>query len=220
MEIHDHTTLLHKTIYHVNQIKTDHLTTKHPCQHIHSGFTPKHLALARPEDEDTPILAIPFEVTWQATLLSEDTIRSLPNGNPTIHNYKISKLLTKKKTRMAPPTTPHRQCGWQPGYTKYTTHSSIPDLDAVPTGAFEITSHPTSLDSVLLHAPDGCLISPIVKARLHKLINMYHPQEPTTTFLEALAGFILRHKASTYKETFTNERKFHKLQKTKRTTRI
>jgi hypothetical protein len=89
MEINDHKTLLHKTIYHVNQIKTDHLTAKHLCQHIHSGFTPRHLARVCPEAKDTPLLAIPFEATWQATLLSEDTIRSLPNGYPAIQSYKI-----------------------------------------------------------------------------------------------------------------------------------
>jgi hypothetical protein len=111
MEINDHKTLLHKTIYHVNQIKTDHLTTKHLCQHVHSGFTPKHLARVCPEDENTPIFAIPFEVIWQPTWLPEDTIRSLPNGNLAIHNYKISKLPTKKNTRTAPPTRSHRQCG-------------------------------------------------------------------------------------------------------------
>jgi len=79
-------------------------------------------------------------------------------------------------------------------------------------GSFEITSHPTSLDLVLLHAPDGRLISPILKARLHKLANMYRRQEPTTTLLEALDGAILRHRATTYKEIFTNERKLHKHQ--------
>jgi hypothetical protein len=41
MEITDHKTLLYKTTYHVNQLKTDHLTSKHLCPHIHSGFTSK-----------------------------------------------------------------------------------------------------------------------------------------------------------------------------------
>jgi hypothetical protein len=104
----------------------------------------------------------------------------------------------KKKTRTPPPTPSHRQCGWNPRYTTYTTHPINLDLDAVPTGAFEITFHPTSLDTVLLHAPDGRLISPILKARLHKLINTCHSKDTTTTFPEALAGVILRHKAATY----------------------
>ena len=41
---------------------------------------------------------------------------------------------------------------------------------------------------------------------------MYHSQDTTTTFPEALAGTILRHTATTYKETFTNEWKLHKQQ--------
>ena len=65
----------------------------------------------------------------------------------------------------------------------------------------------------LLHAPDGRLISPIPKARLQKLNNMYHPQDTTTAFPKALAGVILQHKATTYKETLTNEWKLHKKQK-------
>ena len=169
-----------------------------------------------PEDEGTPILAIPFEVTWKATWLSEDTICSLSNGSPTIQNYKISKLPTKQNTRSAPPAPPRRQCGWHPRHTTYTTHSINPDLDAVPTGAFEITSHPTFLDTVLLHAPDGRLISTISKVRLKKLNSMYNQKDTTTTFPEALADAILRHRASNYKETLTNERKLHKQQKQNR----
>ncbi len=86
-------------------MKTDHLTTKHLCHHIHSGITPKHLTRVHPEDEDTPILDIPFEVAWKATWLSEDIGRSLPNGNSTIPNYMMSKPPLKKKTRIpsAPP---------------------------------------------------------------------------------------------------------------------
>ncbi len=207
MEITGHETLLHKTTYHVKQLKTDHLTAKHLCQHIHSSFTPEHLARMHPEDEDTPILDIPFEATWKAAWLLEDTVRSLPNDNPTIQNYKTSKLPHKKKTRTAPPTPSHRQCGWLPRYTTYTTHPINPDLDAVPIGTFEITAHPTSSDSVLLHAPDGRLFSTITKTRLrNKLSNIYHPQDTNSTFPEALSDVILRHRTTTYKETFTNER--------------
>jgi hypothetical protein len=172
MEITDHKTLLHKTIYHVKQLKRDHLTAKKNCQHIHRGFTPEHIARIHPEDEDTPILDIPFEATWKAAWLSEDTARSLTNGNPAIHNYKNSKLPHKKKIRTAPPTPPHRQCGWLPRYTTYTTHPINPDQDAVLTGTFEITAHPTLSDSVLLHAPDGHLISTITKTRLRILSNI------------------------------------------------
>jgi hypothetical protein len=42
---------------------------------------------------------------------------------------------------------------------------------------------------------------------------MYHPQESNATFPQALADVILRHKATTYKETFTNERKLQKKKK-------
>jgi hypothetical protein len=42
---------------------------------------------------------------------------------------------------------------------------------------------------------------------------MYHSQDTTTTFPEALAGVILRQKATPYKEIITNERKLHKQQK-------
>jgi hypothetical protein len=42
---------------------------------------------------------------------------------------------------------------------------------------------------------------------------MHHPQESKTTFPKALADVILRHKATTYKETFINKRKLHKRQK-------
>ena len=63
IEITDHKTLLHKTIYHVNQLKTDHLTAKQLCQHIDNGFTPDHLARILPKDEDTPILDIPYQTT-------------------------------------------------------------------------------------------------------------------------------------------------------------
>jgi hypothetical protein len=213
MEIIDHKTLLHKTIYRVKHLKTYHLTAKHICQHFHSGFTPEHLARIHPDDEDTPILDIPFKATWKEAWLPEDIARSLLNGNTAIHNYNIGKLPLKKKRRTAPPTPPHRQCGWLPCYITYTTYPINPDMDTVPTGAFEITSHPTSVDSVLLHAPDGRLISTITKARLRKLSNTYHSQDTKSTFPEALSEVILRHKATTYKETFTNERKLHKQQK-------
>ena len=74
MEINDRKALLHKTTYRVNQLKTDHLAAKHLCQHIHSGSTPEYLARIRPKDDDIPILAIPFEVTWKAAWFSEDIV--------------------------------------------------------------------------------------------------------------------------------------------------
>jgi len=86
-------------------------------------------------------------------------------------------------------------------------------LDAVPTGTFENTAHPTSSDLVLLHAPDGRIISGIPKLRLRKLSKIFHPQDTNSTFPEALSEVILRHKTTTYKETFTKERKLHKQHK-------
>ncbi len=49
-EINDHKTLLHQTIYHVNRLKTNHLTAKHICHHIHNGLTPEGLTRIHPED--------------------------------------------------------------------------------------------------------------------------------------------------------------------------
>jgi len=220
MEITDHKTLLHKTIYHVNQLTTKHLTTKHLYQHIDNGFTPAHLARIHPEDEDTPILDILFQATWKGAWVSEDTAKSLPNGNLAIHNYKTSKLPPKKKTRTAPPTPPHRQCEWIPRHTTYITHAINPDLDALPTGTFEITAHPASSDMVLLHAPDGHIILTIPTPRLRKLSNIYHLQDANSSFPEALSEVIHRHSTTTYQESFAKERKLHKQQKTKPTTRI
>ena len=82
-------------------MKTDQLIAKHLCHHIHSDLSPEHLTHIRPEDEDTSILAITFEVKWKAAWLSEDIVRSLPNGNSTIHKYRISKPPLGKKTRTA-----------------------------------------------------------------------------------------------------------------------
>ena len=125
-------------------MKTDQLSAKHRCHHIHSGLTPEHLTRVHPEDEDTPILDIPFGVRWQATWLSEDIARSLPNGNTTIHNNMSSKPSLTKKTRTTPLIPPPCLCGWHPKHTTYTTHPINPDLDAVPTGSFAITSQSTS----------------------------------------------------------------------------
>jgi hypothetical protein len=85
-----------------------------------------------------------------------------------------------------------------------------PDLDALPTGTFELTAHPTSSDMVLLHALDGHLISIIPKPRLRKLSNIHHPQDANSSFPEALSEVILRHNTTIYKEFFTKERKLHK----------
>jgi len=151
----NHKTLLHQTTYHVNQLKTNHLAAKHCCHHIHSGLTPKHITRIHYEDEDTPILAIPFEVTWKATWLSEDIVRSLPTGNSAIHNYGISKQPLRKKTRSPPPNPSASHMRMAPPIHNLYHPPNQPHLDAASAGSFVITSHPTSLDSVLLHARDG-----------------------------------------------------------------
>ena len=134
--------------------------------------------------------------------------RPVPSQRHPINIRRQDEQTTLQKINYNGPTTPHpyRPCKWLPRYATYSIHLIKPDLDAVPMGVFKITFHPTSLDPALLHAPDERLISPIMKARLHKLTNMYHPQESTTTFPKALADVILRHNATTYRETFTNER--------------
>ena len=99
--------------------------------------------------------------------------------------------------------------------TTYTTHPINPDLDALPTGTFEITAHPTLLDTVLLHNPYGRLISIISKPRLCKLSNIYQPQDTTISFPEAQTDVILQQNTTTYRETFTKEWKLHKQHKKK-----
>ena len=88
-------------------------------------------------------------------------------------------------------------------------------MEALPTGTFEITAYPTLSDTMLLHDPYGHLIFTISKQILRKLSNMYHPQDTTTSFPKALAGVILRHNTTTYREIFTKERKLHKQHKKK-----
>ncbi len=70
LEIYDHKNLLHQTIYHINNWKTEHLFAKHICHHIHNGVVPKNLNRVHEDDEDTPLLSIPFEVTWKETWLT------------------------------------------------------------------------------------------------------------------------------------------------------
>jgi hypothetical protein len=97
LEINDIKILLNQTINHINQLKTDNLPAHHLCRHIHDGFVPEQLTRIHPEDEDIPILAIPFEVRWKPTWLSEDTVRSIPHGNIAIHNYIANKPPLRKE---------------------------------------------------------------------------------------------------------------------------
>ena len=123
------------------------------------------------------------------------------DGNPQLHSSETP--LEEEDSKNAYMVPPLRPCEWNSKHTTYTTQPSNPDLDAVPTGTFEFTRHPTSSESVLLHALDGRLISPITKPRLNKLKLVYRPPGLITTLQEAIAVFILRHKAKNKKETFT-----------------
>jgi hypothetical protein len=80
MEIDGRKHLLHQTIYHVNKWRPEHLIAKQFCHHKMDGLTTAHLTRDNPEDEDIPILSIPFKVTWNPTWLSEATVLTTPSG--------------------------------------------------------------------------------------------------------------------------------------------
>ena len=63
---------------HFNRWKPEYLTAKQICHHIHSGLMPGDLTRVHPEDEDTPIISIPFQVVWKATWLTKETVMSSP----------------------------------------------------------------------------------------------------------------------------------------------
>jgi hypothetical protein len=71
LEVDNNKIQIHNTIYHyVNNLNTAHITAKRLCQHIDSGLTQKNLARIDPEDEDTPILSIPYKVEWNSAWLT------------------------------------------------------------------------------------------------------------------------------------------------------
>jgi hypothetical protein len=138
------------------------------------GLTTAHLTRENSDDEDTPILSIPFRVTWHPAWVSETTVLTTPSGKTTIDNYNTTKAPKRKKTRTTPPMPPKQPEGWHPRFTTFTTEPINPDLDAIPTRAYEITHHPNNTNEALLHAPDdGRLITTTTKARLQKL-NLLH----------------------------------------------
>jgi hypothetical protein len=172
MEIDGHKHLLHHTFYHVNKWRPERLTAKQFCHHRMGGLTTAHLTRDNPEDEDAPILSITFNITWNPTRVSEAMVLTTPNGKSTIDKYITTKAPTRKKVRASPPASPEQPEGWHPRHTTFTTKPINQDLDAIPTGAFEITYHSTNNHEILLHAPDGRLIPPWQR----------HASENSTTF--------------------------------------
>ncbi len=164
MEIYGHKHLLHHTMYHVNQWCTEHLTAKQLCKHFNNGLTPGKLTRDNPEDEDTPILSIPFRVTWKPAWVPEETILITPKRKTTIDNYAQRKAPIRNKTRTASLTFPPQTKGWHPKHTTFTSRPINSDMETAPTGSFKITRHPINDDEVLLHALDGRLIPKLTKA--------------------------------------------------------
>jgi hypothetical protein len=89
------------------------------CQHIDRGLTQEHLARVYREDEDIPILSIPFGVTWKIAWLTEGTVMALPNGKTTINIYFQPSPSLRKKARTT--TRPHHLA--HVGGTPRTTHT-------------------------------------------------------------------------------------------------
>jgi hypothetical protein len=209
-EIDGHKHLLRRTTYHVNKWRPEHLTAKQFCHHRMNGLTTTHLARDNPENEDTSILSIPFKVTWNPTWVSEATILTTPSGKTTIDKYNATKAPKRKKTRTTPPLPPKQPEGWHPRHTTFTTKPINPDLDATPTGTFEITHHPTNNNEILLHAPDGRLISTMTKTRLQKFNILHNHTIDPTPFPEALANLTHRHTSINISHHPTSETKLHK----------
>ena len=108
MEIDGHKYLLHQTIYHINQWHMAHLTAKPFCEHINNGLAPEHLKRDHSDDEDTPILSIPLQVTWNPTWVLEDTILATPSEKTAIDNYTQTKTPHARNREHHPPPIPHR----------------------------------------------------------------------------------------------------------------
>jgi hypothetical protein len=131
-------------------------------------MAPAHLTRVHPNDEDTPILSIPFNVAWKSAWLVKSDIFNISNGKIDINKFLHNESPQRKHTRAIPPTPLPQPHGWHPKHTTFTTIPINPDLDAAPTGYYEITHHPTSRANALIHAPDGRLITAITKAKLQK----------------------------------------------------
>ncbi len=112
-------------------------------------------------------------------------VLTTPSGKSTIKTYIHANAPTRKKTRTSPPIPPKQPEGWHSRHTAFTTNPINPDLDAAPTGAFEITRHPTNNNEALLHDPNGRLITMMTKARLQKLNSLHDHTLDKTPFPSA-----------------------------------
>jgi len=177
--INNHKHLPHNTIYHVNNWKTATLTTKKVCRHVDRGLIPITLDRTSPEDEDTPILSIKFDINWKPVWVDETTILTSPNGKTTIDTYHTNKAPTRKKVITTPLSPIPQSRGWHPKNITFTTRPINPDLDSTPTGTNEINQHPTTNEEILLHALNGRVITKLTKTRKKKESNTIPP--PRTT---------------------------------------
>jgi hypothetical protein len=160
-------------------------------------MAPVQLTRIHPNDEDTPILSIPFNVAWKSSWITETNILNILNGKITINKYLQNKAPQHEKTRTIPPTPLPQPGGWHPKYITFTTISIISDLSAAPLGHYEITHSPINRTEALIYAPDGRLITAMIKAKLPKLKNLYQPANDITPSPQAVVQIIRRHKATT-----------------------
>ena len=67
-----------------------------------------------------------------------------------------------------------------------------------------------SFNEILLHAPNGRLMTTLTKARLKRLTNLYIPKDNITPLPEAIANLTYRHKTIDPTHTQTKESKLYK----------
>ena len=151
-------------------------------------------------------------MAWRGARLTESNLLQLPYGKIALDKYVLNKVTLSKKERTTPAFLP-KTCGWRPKHITFTTTQINPNLNAVPSGIYEITHHPTSQTEALICAPVDRLITKLTKARLQKLKNMYTPTNNDGTFPQAVAELILHHKAVAYDITLTKAHNVYKKNK-------
>jgi hypothetical protein len=92
-----HKILLHNTVYRVHKCKEDTLTATQLSRHDEIGLVPNKLDKTNPDDEDTPILSIPFNIDWKPAWVKESLELTTPNGKTAIDTYHKNKAPTRKK---------------------------------------------------------------------------------------------------------------------------